>query len=475
MVRINELPDDILHRIFDFYVCIRTPHEPKEGIEAWQSLVHVSRRWRNLVFQSPRRLNLQLLCTPQTPTRDKLDIWPAFPLIVKGYLLEGLMTLSDMNNVVAALRQANRISQVDITGEWEELTKKVLPAMEMPFPELTDLRLSLLSKANLPPFITDSFLGGAAPRLRILSLDYILFTKWPKLLLSATQLVELCLYHLPYLACYFPEAIVTSLSVLYSLESLKLNFQCSDPFSLRNTPPPKRITLPALIKFHFGGDILYLEVFVGHIDTPHLVELQTTFVDFYQIDTNFDLPRLAQFINCTPTLRERDAHVRLHDNFSYFSLQYSTYKSSPFGYLRIDLQCRGPAWQPELSSIRACNALHLLSTVEDLYIENGFRRLHWENDAIENERWLELFLLFTAVKNLYLPEELASSIADALQELVGDRISEVLPSLRNILLSGPEPSGPSSFQKNIGQFLAARQLSDQPISISVWDENSYMK
>ena len=392
----------------------------------------------------------------------------------QGLPVRGLVTLSDMNNVIAALRQANRVSQVDITGDWEELTE-VLPAMEVSFPELTDLRLSLLSKDNLPPFITDSFLGGAAPRLRILSLDYILFTKWPKLLLSATQLVELCLYHLPYLACYFPEAIVTSLSVLYSLESLKLDFQCSDSFSLRNPPPPKRIIFPALTKFHFEGDILYLEVFVGHIDTPHLVELQTNFVYFYQIDANFDLPRLAQFINCTPTLRERNAHVRLHDYFSRVSLQYSTSKSSPFGDLRINLQCRRPAWQPELSSIRACNALHLLSTVEDLYIENVFHRLHWENDAIENERWLELFLPFTAVKNLYLPKELAPSFAAALQELIGDRISEMLPSLRNILLSMLEPSGPSSFQEKIGQLLAVRQLSGHPISISVWDEKSYMK
>ena len=54
------------------------------GIEAWQLLVHVSRQWRGLVLESPRRLNLQLYCMLKTPARDKVDIWPAFPLIITG-------------------------------------------------------------------------------------------------------------------------------------------------------------------------------------------------------------------------------------------------------------------------------------------------------------------------------------------------------------------------------------------------------
>jgi hypothetical protein len=53
-------------------------------MEAWQSLVHVCRRWRSLVLGSPRRLNLRLLCTPKTHARDTLDVWPALRLIVEG-------------------------------------------------------------------------------------------------------------------------------------------------------------------------------------------------------------------------------------------------------------------------------------------------------------------------------------------------------------------------------------------------------
>jgi hypothetical protein len=40
--------------------------------------------------------------------------------------------------------------------------------------------------------------------------------------------------------------------------------------------------------------------------------------------------------------------------------------------------------------------------------------------------------------------------------------------LQNIFVEGLESLGP--FQKNIGQFVAARQLADHPIAISDWDK-----
>ena len=106
--------------------------------------------------------------------------------------------------------------------------------------------------------------------------------------------------------------------------------------------------------------------------------------------------------------------------------------------------------------------------VEDLYIERrlGYSQQVWTNDAIENTLWLQLFRAFTAVKSLYLCKEFAPGIAVALQELVGDRITEVLPSLQNIFVEGLEPSGP--VEESVGQFVAARQLSGHPIAISDW-------
>jgi hypothetical protein len=146
--------------------------------------------------------------------------------------------------------------------------------------------------------------------------------------------------------------------------------------------------------------------------------------------------------------------VEFDDNFAAVGLSS--------GALGITISCRAPDWQ--LSSIEQVrhSSLHPLFTVEVLHIENRQRQPVWKNDVIENTLWVQLLLPFTAVKNLYLKEEFAPGIVAALQELVGGRITEVLPSLRNIFVKGLEPLGP--FQENI-----ARQLSNHTITIFEWD------
>jgi hypothetical protein len=85
--------------------------------------------------------------------------------------------------------------------------------------------------------------------------------------------------------------------------------------------------------------------------------------------------------------------------------------------------------------------------------------LEYKHD-MGNDQWLELLRPFAA-------EVFQPFMADALQELVGGRTTEVLPSLQNIFLAGFDRSGPSSFQEAIGQFVAARQLSGHPIVVAV--------
>jgi hypothetical protein len=451
VIRIDVLPDDLLLEIFDFYV-ETSPYEGKQIVEGWQSLVHVCRRWRNLVLESSRRLNLQLYCTTETPAKDALDVWPALPLIIRGD-----MVLSDMDNIIAALGQRNRVRHVYLWGFAGRQLEEVLAAMQMPFPELTDLDLT--SDGETVTVIPDSFLDRSAPRLRRLWLDGIPFPGLPKLHLSAAHLIELELFNIPHSGYISPEAIVALISVLSSLKWLYLEFESPQSRPDRETrrpPPSKRSVIPALEYFHFKGVIEYLEDLVTGIDTPQLDDMHITL--FNQID--FGTPRLAQFINRTLKLGKRDATVVFDDDFA-------SVKLSP-GNLRTEISCREPDWQLS-STEQVCNSsLHLLSTVEDLYIEHEYEQLVWKDDAIENTLWLQLLLPFTAVKNLYLSEEFAPGIAAALQELVGG-ITEVLPSLQNIFVDGLGPSGP--FQENIGQFVAVRQLSDHPIAISVWDKN----
>jgi hypothetical protein len=371
---------------------------------------------------------------------------------------------SGRDNVIAALGQSDRVCRVFLWGlaHWQE---KVLAAMQVPFPELTYLRLR--THDETPPVIPDSFLGGSAPRLRYFSLFGIPFPGLPKLLLSATHLVNLRLISIPHSGYISPEAMVALFCALSSLEAISLQFRSprSRPHGeSQSLSPPKRSILPALDNFHFQGVTEYLEDLVNFIDAPQLNYFYISFLS----QINFDTPRLAQFINRTPKLSKCDVHVQFHSNFARVELPAGS------GTLEISISCREPDRQ--ISSIKqVCNSsLHPLSTVEDLYVEHEYLELAWKIRAIENTlSWLDFLRPFTSVKNLYLFKEFTPGIAAVLKKLVGSRIIEVLPSLQNIFVEGLEPSGP--FRESIEQFVAARQLSYHPIAISVWDSDSNMK
>ena len=142
MLIIDDLPDDVLITIFDFCMDGRCPcvvealvfdHQltKREMIEWWQSLVHVCRRWRGLVFELPRRLKLQLFCTPRTPARESLDVWPALPLSIQGDVSE-----MPVDNVIAVLEHSDRIRRIELNLHSTSQIKKIWTAIQVPFREL---------------------------------------------------------------------------------------------------------------------------------------------------------------------------------------------------------------------------------------------------------------------------------------------------------------------------------------------------
>jgi F-box-like len=461
------LPDDVLLKIFDFYVIKGFRLGEKQSIEEWITLAHVCRCWRSVVFQSPRRLDLRLLCTHKTPTRDTLDIWPSLPLIIRDN--DDIIgdEPSRVDNIIAALEHNDRVCQIELgffsSSQFEYVTDSA--AMRIPFPELTDLHLSY-DGPGPEPRLPNSFLGGSAPRLRSLKLSNGPFPGLPKLLLSATQLVVLDLLNIPRSGYIPPEAMATSLSALTNLESLYLQFRSPRPrpaLEIRRLPPPPltRSILSSLTKIRFKGASEYLEEILARIDVPRLNELHITF--FNQII--FDTPQLFQFISRRPTLRA------LEEGYIEFNAKAIIVKfpsqASYYRVLSVEIPCTASEWQ--LSSLEQVCTLSLppVSTLEDLYIlEDPISRRRWQVD-VESTLWLELLHPFSAVKNLYLSEELVPSIAPALQELVGGRTTEVLPTLENIFLVLFRPSG--LLHEDIQKFVAARRLTSRPVAVFLWD------
>jgi hypothetical protein len=207
-----------------------------------------------------------------------------------------------------------------------------------------------------------------------------------------------------------------------------------------------------------------LEDLVARIDAPRLESLEIKFFN----DIVFDTPQLLRFISHTPMLEAFNvANVTLWDDAASVTLS-STYEDFDES-LKVRISCRELVWQLSFLEQVCTSSLPLLSTLEDLCMEGS----PWSQDRRDNidyMQWLELLHSFTTVKNLYLSEELAPCVVPALQELVGGRTTEVFPNLLHIFLEKLEESGP--VQEGIGKFVAARQVTPFPITISRWDRDT---
>ena len=230
----------------------------------------------------------------------------------------------------------------------------------------------------------------------------------------------------------------------------------------RRPPPLTRTLLPVLTELHFKGVNDYLEDLVARIDAPLLKDLDITFLHQLILDT----PKLTQFITRTPNfkaLSEAEARTIVVFSETEVLVRLQTLEEWQLK-LKLKVSCRQSDWQ--LSSLtQLCSSSFpqpLIPAVERLYIEDRYPRPDWQDD-IEISQWLDLFRPFTAVQDLYISQEFMPRIAPALQELVGERVTEVLPSLQTLFLPETLPSGP--VQESIKQFVDARLLAGHPVAV----------
>jgi F-box-like len=460
LISIDELPDDVLLAVFYIYVDEDLyGASSKKEVETWQTLVHVCRRWRTIVFESPRHLKLRLACTPETPVRDLLDVWPALPLSIWGY--DNYPTGS-VGNITAVLQHNGRVCQIHLEDVPRSHLENISAAMQVPFPELT--HLALLSNNETAPVLPDSFLGGSAQRLEFFLLRTIPFPGFPKLLLSATHLNDLRLFDMPHSGYIPPEVMVTALSVLTDLKFLQLGFK--SPLSRpdrasQRLPPSTRTVLPVLGYFSFNGVSEYLDDFVSRIDVPRIDQLS---INLLINENGFDTPQFIQFISRTPRFK---MFKRAHLSFEYEHARVELFSETPgCSVIDVSVPCRELDWQVSSLEQVVTSCFPSLFTLEVLRVsDHPYSRRLWQY-TIENALWLGLLLPFSSVKNLYLSRQVTPHIGPALQELVGIGTTEVLPALQNIFLEELQPSGPA--QEGIGKFVAMRQVASHPIAVSRW-------
>ena len=470
-VTIDALPSIALLEIFDFYL--------SELYASWRTLVHVCRRWRKIVFKSPCRLNLELSCSFGRPVRTALDIWPPLPINISFYKYH--KRGGDVDNIVAALERKDRVCKIDLISLSSSELEKIFAVMREPFMALTSLELGChdheMGKVARGP---DSFLGGSAPLLQTLTLKGIPIPilGLQKLILSANDLVDLRLQNIPHSAYFSPVAIATALSASTKLKTFELTFQSprSRPVrASRRPPPPTRTLLPALTGITFKGINEYLEDVVAHIDAPLLDTLSITF--FHQ--HIFRSPQLSRFISRAPRLKGHDeARVNFTHSIAQVTLRLPSLPNSREQEIRVSILCKHPDLQL-MSMVQVCTSSipqAFVSTVKHLYILESkvYQYEGWANDLeewrnVQKSQWLQLLQPFIAVVDFYISEKISPLIAPALQELVGERLTEALPALECLFLDGLRGSGP--VRNAIMPFVAARELSTHPIMASYWDSD----
>ena len=441
-VPIDMLPEETLLEIFGFHLC--ADYDDK----AWETLVHVCRRWRSIVFAAPRRLNLKLVCTSGTPARKMLEIWPAFPISVQ------VDRIID-DNVLAALKKHDRICEVYVN----DVSDRLVRAMQVTFPALTDLCIHTFG--DMLSF-SKSFLGGSAPNLQLLNLRRIAVPALPELLLSSPGLVHLFLSEVPHSGDVSPDAMVDFLSSLARLETLHI-----DPLSTRSRraqesrrpAPLKHIVFPVLRTLHLNGQMEYLEQILAHISVPPLDYVYIGFIG----PTMFDISRISQWIGHREMFEAFD-QVYMLFNFYHFDVMLSSLKGATGGkMLRLSLEWIDSAWKLQKLNL---DSRHRFCDPFDHCEVGGRLPPIWAED-MEDAPWLDIVRFYTATEYMYLSQGVAVRVSSALQELAGTGVTEVLPVLRSIFVERLDATGP--VQEAIGQFVATRQLlTGHSIDVQCW-------
>ena len=455
-VTMNKLPDEVLLDIFGFCMTCSLP-PPAYKDDAWHTLVHVCRRWRYVVFGSPRRLNLRLLCINRRRVKT-LDIWPELPIII---LVDNRALLS-IANVVPVLKRNDRVCKIVLDNVPGPLFARLAKKMAEPFPALIELELTSFNVDS--PMLPDSFLGGSVPSLRSLLLWGISFPGLGRLLSSTRDLVTLSLNFFPPSEYISPEAMVAILSKLARLASLHLNFETPRFWTRgasREPPALTRVVLPALTTFSFCGYGAYLDDIVSRIDAP-LECIAVTFSDQLVVS---DIPMLRDFISRTKIPNAP------HQADIYFSTIYATISlfqrkgDVDFKVLYLEFPFSTDTLAGLSSLAQACNSLlPPLPSLDQLCIHNSDLEIQLQYATKnKNAQWIELLRPFITVKDLALGEPVVLSVTSALQGLVGRGVTEVLPVLQNISIEGLQSSCP--VPKGIAKFISARELSGRPVVV----------
>jgi hypothetical protein len=415
----------------------------------------VCQRWRQIVLVSPLGLDLRLYCTHGTPVLKTLDIWPALPIIVRYGGVPNLdpPAPDDNDNIIAALKQFDRVSSIGLTVTNSLLNK--LSAISETFTELEDL--SLQSLDTVEPTMPNTFRWGSL--LRTLHSTGIAFPSFPQLLSLSQSLVDMQLHEIPSSGYFSPEAFANALSGMIHLRSLSLHFLSLPPRRNFLRLPPQsgeRLVLPALTYLRYRGTSKYLDSFVARIDAPLLKEIEITFFCQPTVDAS-QLGRFIERIEMQTSLNKAEIETSPH------AISITFTNSGASAPLRLQISCKQLDWQLSCMA-QVCDQISPFLLVGDLGINTV--QLSDGQDDVSGGQWLDLLrsFKFGGAKSFWVDGEHATDILCVLGP-ASERNTVMLPSLRHIRVQRPMVmDGPS--WDSVQSFIAKRSIPGRPVEVN---------
>ena len=445
------LSDDIFLDIFRYYLAA-TPR-------FWPPLTWVCQRWRQIIFTSPLGLNIRLYCTYGRPISKALDHWLTLPIVMEYGGLQDLdpPLPEDDANIMAAFKQSDRVRSIRLTVTRSLLEK--LSAISGPFLELEEL--VLLSHDNMQMTLPGTFRWDS--RLRSLQSTRIGFPSFPRLLLPSRDLIDLQLNEVPISGYFSPESFVDALSGMTQLRSLSLHFISLPPRRNYLIPHPQlgaHVVLPALTYLKYQGTSKYLDDFIARIYAPQLGNINITF--FFQ--PTMDSSKLGRFIERTEKLTSLIRRAEIETSAKGISVSFTGTDSGTDtrAALRVQISCKRLDWQLSCMA-QVCDQFSpFLFRVEEL-------RAHTtesprEIDDVASEQWLDLVRSFISARQVWMANELAKDILDALGQADGGETT-VLPTIRHLSVDDPTEMNDPSWDALLS-FINLRALSDHPVKVN---------
>ena len=424
-----------------------------------------------MLYESPTRLGITLVCNSRTPVADVLANSPLLPLVIYWGNPGTLDTEESVKNIHLALHHRERVRRIKLRLP-ESSLKDVFASMEGDFPTLETLQLYCSSTSNFDAKLPSTF---RAPNIRNLQMSdlTLLAPEQPSAFLSSsTSIVSLSLEEI--ISDLSPARLVEHLSLMPNLKILKISLVRR----VSHATARARSTFNTVLEeLQYHGNTDYFEGFAALISAPLLKKLSISFTNnFIKIISNLltsdpvtgphysyrpppspvTFRYLPTLISEATDLRFHFARVRCRDGCSIAMDHNELWTGRAAFELKFNLGRYEAAGDLRLAAQICCLLAPMPSTVQSLLVEDG---VNIDYDLrIPHKAWYDLFRPFDNVKTLRVAGRFGDELNKSLQPDGNEAtVPTLLPRLEEIVRYGSD--------NEFAAFVETRRVAGSPVRV----------